>query len=157
MLQFGSATAFEQRDDRPSSSHSGYNLGGDGRDAPLNGCASAGSFRTIVKSANASLQKSCNTLGTSINHNIQQSSNILGSVGEKISTLRNTSLPMNRNKDDPGIFASQTRTWGSVKENVGTFTKSKVAQVAQTARSGFIGQRSSPEEVSFNYQLMSDE
>ena len=68
---------------------------------------------------------------------------------------------MNRNKDDPGIFASQSATsWGSVKENVSTvsnFTAKKVAQVTQNARNGLVGHRQSQEEVSFNYQLMSDE
>mmetsp|Transcript_30285 Transcript_30285/g.60798 ORF Transcript_30285/g.60798 Transcript_30285/m.60798 type:complete len:167 (-) Transcript_30285:189-689(-) len=166
MLQLGSSltsTANDQRDDGPTSSHPGYSLGGDGRDAPLHGDASAGSFRSIVKSANATLQKSCSTIGSSINQNIQQSSTVLSEcVGNKISTLRSTTLSMNRNnKDDQGIFASQSGTsWGSVKENVSTastFTASKVAQVAQNARSGLVGHRSSKEEVSFNYQLMSDE
>ena len=165
MLQLGSSltsTANDQRDDGPTSSHPGYSLGGDGRDAHLHGDASAGSLRSIVKSANATLQKSCSTIGSSINQNIQQSSTVLSEcVGNKISTLRSTTLSMNRNKDDQGIFASQSGTsWGSVKENVSTvstFTASKVAQVAQNARSGLVGHRSSKEEVSFNYQLMSDE
>lgn len=158
MLQLGSSltNTAEQRDDIPTSSHLGYNLSGDGRDAPLHGNASAGSFRTLVQSANATLQKSCTTLGSSINQNIQQSSNILGS---KFSTLRSTSSSMNRNQNDPGIFASQSATsWGSVKENVSTvstFTAKKVAQVTQNARNGLVGHRQ--EEVSFNYQLMSDE
>ncbi len=161
MLQLGSSltSIADQRDDIATSSHTRYNFSGDGRDAPLNGNASAGSFRTLVKSANASLQKSCTTLGTSINQNIQQSSNI---IGNKLSTLRSsTSSSMNRNKDDPGIFASQSATsWGSVKENVSTvstFTAQKVAQVTQNARNGLVGNRQSQEEVSFNYQLMSDE
>lgn len=160
LQQLGSSltSTADQRDDIPTSSHDGYNFSGDGRDAPLHGNASAGSFRTLVKSANASLQKSCTTLGSSINQNIQQSSNI---IGNKFSTLRSTSSSMNRNKDDPGIFASQSATsWGSVKENVSTvsnFTAKKVAQVTQNARNGLVGHRQSQEEVSFNYQLMSDE
>lgn len=173
MLQFGSTSAAsEQRDDIPTSSHSGYSLDGDVRDDHRHGYAPAnGSFRTLVKSANATLQQSCNTLGSSIHHNFQQSS-ILESVGDKLSTLRNTTLPMNRNKDNQGIFATQSTSWGSVKENIGTFTATKmgsvkenistiaatkVVQVAQNARNGFTGNRQTEEEVSFNYQLMSDE
>ena len=163
MLQLRSSltsAACDQRDDISSSSQLGYSLDGDGRHAPLEN--STGSFRTLVKSANATLQKSCTTLGSSINQNIQQSSTILHCVGDKISTLHSTSLSMNRNKDDLGIFGSQSVTsWSSVKENVSTVstvTATKVVQVAQTARNGLVGQRSSQEEeVSFNYQLMSDE
>jgi hypothetical protein len=72
---------------------------------------------------------------------------------------------MNRNKDHKGIFSSQSTTsWGSIGENVSTSTTSNKAQEApifnrgSSARSGSgsAGHRSSP-EVSFNYQLMSDE
>ena len=158
MLRLSSSlasAAFDQRDDITSSSRLGYSLDGDGRhdEPPLDN--SSGSFRTLVKSANATLQKSCTTLGSSINQNIQQSSTILHSVGNKISTLHNT---MNINKDDHGIFANQPVTsWSSVKENVSTVSTvaaTKVVQVAQSARHGL---SSKEEEVSFNYQLMSDE
>ena len=159
MLRLSSSlasAAFDQRDDITSSSRLGYSLDGDGRhdEPPLDN--SSGSFRTLVKSANATLQKSCTTLGSSINQNIQQSSTILHSVGNKISTLHNT---MNINKDDHGIFANQPVTsWSSVKENVSTVSTvavTKVAQVAQSARHGLSSK--DEEEVSFNYQLMSDE
>jgi hypothetical protein len=168
MLQLSSLTkqAFvEERDDSATTSFSGFSSDGDGRDVPLHS-ASAGSFRSFVKSANASLQKRCNTLGSSINQNIQQSSAILDCVGDKIATLRDTSLSMNKNKDQKGIFSSQSTTsWGSIGENVSTFTASKKEQVApifnrgslMNARNGFVGHRTSPEEDSFNYQLMSDE
>ena len=157
MLRLSSSlasAAFDQRDDISSSSRLGYSLDGDGRhEPPLDN--SSGSFRTLVKSANATLQKSCTTLGSSINQNIQQSSTILHCVGNKISTLHNT---MNINKDDQGIFANQPVTsWSSVKENVSTVSTvaaTKVVQVAQSARHGL---SSKEEEVSFNYQLMSDE
>lgn len=63
------------------------------------------------------------------------------------------------NKDDQGIFANQPVTsWSSVKENVSTVSTvavTKVAQVAQSARHGLSSK--DEEEVSFNYQLMSDE
>ena len=158
MLRLSSSlasAAFDQRDDISSSSRLGYSLDGDGRHEPTFD-NSSGSFRTLVKSANATLQKSCTTLGSSINQNIQQSSTILHSVGNKISTLHNT---MNINKDDHGIFANQPVTsWSSVKENVSTVSTvavTKVAQVAQSARHGLSSK--DEEEVSFNYQLMSDE
>ena len=153
MMQLGT---FDQRDDTPTTFHPGYSLDADGRDAPMQGNASAGSFRSLVKSANASLRKSCTTLGS-------QSSVILDCVGGKMSTLRSTTSSMNRNKDDQGIFSNEsTAPWGSVGESVSTFTASKVAQVAPIFNSGSLmnaasGLRKAPEEISFNYQLMSDE
>jgi len=152
--QFPRPPAFEQRDDTPTYGYVDQN-------APLSG-TSAGSFRSIVKSANAGLQKSCNTLG-SINLNIQQSA-VLNSVGDKLATLRNaTTSSMNVNKDDQGIFSGQsTASWGSVKENVSTFASKKVVPILnsnplRTATGGFGGDHRSQVEVSFNYQLMSDE
>ena len=67
---------------------------------------------------------------------------------------------MNVNKDDQGIFSGQsTASWGSVKENVSTFASKKVVPILnsnplRTAAGGFGGDQV---EVSFNYQLMSDE
>lgn len=152
--QFPRPPAFEQRDDTPTYGYVDQN-------ATLSG-TSAGSFRSIVKSANAGLQKSCNTLG-SINLNIQQSA-VLNSVGDKLATLRNaTTSSMNVNKDDQGIFSGQsTASWGSVKENVSTFASKKVVPILnsnplRTATGGFGGDHRSQVEVSFNYQLMSDE
>ncbi len=151
--QFPRPPAFEQRDDTPTYGYADQN-------APLSG-TSAGSFRSIVKSANAGLQMSCNTLG-SINLNIQQSA-VLNSVGDKLATLRNaTTSSMNVNKDDDqGIFCGQsTASWGSVKENVSTFASKKVVPILNNnplrAATGGFGDRSQV-EVSFNYQLMSDE
>lgn len=151
--QFPRPPAFEQRDDTPTYGYAGQN-------APQ---GTSGSFRSIVKSANAGLQRGCNTLG-SINLNIQQSA-VLNSVGGKLATLRNaaTTSSMNVNKDDQGIFSGQsTASWGSVKENVSTFASKKVVPILnsnplRTAAGGFGGDHRSQVEVSFNYQLMSDE
>lgn len=96
--------------------------------------------------------------------NIQQSA-VLNSVGDKLATLRNataSSMSVNKDHQDQGIFSGQsTASWGSVKENVSTFASKKVVPILnsnplRTATSGF-GDHRSQVEVSFNYQLMSDE
>jgi hypothetical protein len=80
----------------------------------LHGNAAVDSFRSVVKFANASLQKSCITFSSTINQNIQQSD----------------------------IFGNKVSTLGPALVN---------------AARGFVHNQSSAEEVSFNYQLMSDE